>query len=190
MNRRQAVQRVALLLGGTILGSELFIQTGCKPKSGANPAGPFFTEKEIGLLDEIAETIIPRTDTPGAKDAKVGEFIQVMVRDCYNEGDQKVFREGMTTIDRLSHEQFSHGFMKITPDQRTQLLTQLDNEQKSYQKNKQKGQPAHYFRMMKELTLLGFFSSEPGATKVLRYAAVPGRYDPCLPYHKGDRAWY
>jgi hypothetical protein len=79
--------------------------------------------------------------------------------------------------------------MKITPEQRKELLNELDKEQKDYAKNKKKEDPAHYFTMMKQLTLLGYFTSEPGATKALRYVAVPGRFDACIPYKKGDKAW-
>lgn len=224
MNRRKAVQRVALLLGGSVLGAELFISNGCKPstKEGTN-AGvetlpDFFTKDEISYLDEIAETILPRTTTPGAKDAKVGEFINVMVRDCYTLPDQKIFKEGLEKIDTLCNDKFSNQFIKATPEQRKELLTLLDKEAKEYSKTPEynskkealakeeklkdsieqsKGNfgftkasmPKHYFSMLKELTLLGFFTSEPGTTKALRYVAIPGKYDPCLPYTKGDKGW-
>jgi Gluconate 2-dehydrogenase subunit 3 len=79
--------------------------------------------------------------------------------------------------------------MKATPEERLALLIELDKEQKEFQKTKKKEDPTHYFRMMKELTLTGFFTSEAGATKALRYDAVPGKYDGCLPYKKGDRAF-
>lgn len=225
MNRRKAVQRVALILGGSVLGAELFIQTGCKSPSekGATDAvakalPDFFTKDEIAYLDEIAETILPRTTTPGAKDAKVGEFMNVMVRDCYTPDDQAIFKAGIENVEKQSKEKYANGFMQITPDQRKELLTALDKEAKEYSKTpeyqakretlaheeavkdsieegkynfgyQKKGMPKHYFSLMKELTLLGFFTSEPGATKALRYSAVPGKYDPCMPYAKGDKAW-
>lgn len=189
MNRRQAVQQVALLLGGSVLGAELFIQTGCKSATEENVAGQFFTTDEISFLDEVAETIIPRTNTPGAKDAQVGAFMNVMVRDCYTKDDQKIFKEGIGKIQKISKEKFGKAFIKLQPVQRTELLTGLDNEQKNYHNNKKENEPKHYFRMMRELTLLGFFTSESGATKALRYVAVPGKYDPCISYAKGEKAW-
>ena len=79
--------------------------------------------------------------------------------------------------------------MKITPEQRHQLLVKLDGEAKEYTKNKKPEDAAHYFRLMKELTLLGYFTSEIGSTQARRYAAVPGRFDGCIPYKKGDKAW-
>ncbi|MFN9666692.1 MAG: gluconate 2-dehydrogenase subunit 3 family protein, partial [Bacteroidota bacterium] len=75
------------------------------------------------------------------------------------------------------------------PEQRHELLVALDKEQKAYQEKKKSEEPAHYFRMMKELTLWGYFTSEIGATQALRYVAVPGKYEGCIPYKKGDKAW-
>lgn len=186
MNRREAISSVALLLGGTILGAEAFL-SGCKP-SGSG-AGVSFTPADVSFLDEVAETILPATSTPGAKDAKVGEFMTVIVRDCYEEKDQKVFMEGMKKLEEASKTKNGKSFMESTPAQRHDLLVALDNEQKEYQKNKKQDDPNHYFRMMKEITLWGYFTSEPGATKALRYVAVPGKYEGCIPYKKGDKAW-
>jgi hypothetical protein len=113
-----------------------------------------------------------------------------MINDCYDEKAQKVFEAGLNKLNADSKSKFSgKDFMEITPEQRTELLTAIDQERVDYNKNKKKGDDTHYFQYMKELTLLGYFTSEPGATKALRYIAVPGRYDGCVPYKKGDKAW-
>ncbi|HYF32714.1 MAG TPA: gluconate 2-dehydrogenase subunit 3 family protein [Chitinophagaceae bacterium] len=190
MDRREAIQRVTVLLGGTILGANAFL-TGCKPAD--EKTGETFTDKDIAMLDEIAETIIPATNTPGAKAAKVGAFMTVMVNDCYEEKDQKEFKQGLNKIREASDKKYDKSFMEISSQQRLELLTGLDAEQKQAAE-KQKQDPKddyqkHYFRMMKELTLLGYFTSEIGQTQALRYEPVPGRYEGCVPYKKGDRAW-
>ncbi|MBL7697254.1 MAG: gluconate 2-dehydrogenase subunit 3 family protein [Chitinophagaceae bacterium] len=189
MNRRDALSRVALILGGTVVGANLILE-GCKPadKKATGDAANFSNE-DIAYLDEIAETIIPTTDTPGAKAAKVGAFMTVMVKDCYTEDDQKVFREGMNKINNEADKKFDKSFVQLSEDQRHQLLVAIDNEQKEYGKNKKKDDPNHYFRLMKELTLLGYFTSEVGATQALRYVESPGKYEGCIPYKKGDKAW-
>lgn len=187
MNRRDALNRVALMLGGTVVGGAAFLE-GCK--SGADKAVEIvFTPERISFLDEVAETIIPATDTPGAKAARVGEFMRVMVTDCYEEKDQKVFMNGITTIDEACRKAHGKGFMEATPEQRTALLTAVNEELKAYNKSRKPEDPNHYFGLMKQLTLLGYFTSEPGATQALRYVAIPGRYEGCIPYKKGDRAW-
>lgn len=188
MNRRDALGRVALLFGGTIVGSTAFLE-GCRQPEVKSTAGLTFSSDQIVFLDEVAETIIPATDTPGAKAAKVGAFMQVMVTDCYEEKDQKIFMNGITAIDKASDKAFGYGFMKATPEQRHTLLTALDKEQKQYTADKKKEDPNHYFSLMKQLTMLGYFSSEIGATQALRYVAIPGRYEGCIPYKKGDKAW-
>ena len=188
MNRREALNRVALLMGGTIVGGTAFLE-GCKTSDKKMAIGLPFTKEQIDYLDEIAETIIPTTNTPGAKAAKVGEFMQTMVTDCYDETDQKIFLAGLSSVDEASNKKFSNGFMKLSPDQRKELLSAIDKEAKEYSKTKKKEDPNHYFSLMKQLTLLGYFSSEIGATQALRYVAVPGKYEACIPYTKGEKAW-
>jgi hypothetical protein len=185
MNRREALSSVALLLGGTIIGSQAFL-SGCKSST---DAGASFSATDISFLDEVAETILPATGTPGAKAAKVGEFMTVIVKDCYEEADQKIFMEGMKKLDEASKKKNSKTFMDSSPEQRHDLLVDLDKEAKEYQKAKKKEDPNHYFRMMKELTLWGYFTSEVGAKQALRYVAVPGKYEGCIDYKKGDKAW-
>jgi len=72
---------------------------------------------------------------------------------------------------------------------RTELLRAIDQERAAYDKTKTAEMPVHYFTLLRQLTMLGFFSSELGATESLRYVAIPGKYDGDLPYKKGDRAW-
>ena len=208
MERREAVKYISILLGATLVGADSFL-TGCKSSTG-KPGE--WSQDDVAYLDEIADTILPRTSTPGAKDAKVGQFMTVMVNDCYEEGDQKTFREGMDMLNEASKKKYSNGFMNISPEQRKELLISLDKEAKDYQgkvndfngkedkkereeltkgnmKYQKQRMSPHYFSLMKQLTLLGYFTSEPGATKALRYNPVPGKYEGCIPYKKGDKAW-
>jgi hypothetical protein len=193
MNRRDALSRVALILGGTVVGANVFLD-GCKPAdkkatAATDTVASTFSAEDLAYLDEIAETIIPATDTPGAKAAKVGAFMAVMVNDCYDEKDQKIFKEGMKLLDEACKKKNGKSFMECDAAQRKAILTDIDKEAKDYQASKKKEDSNHYFRLMKELTLLGYFTSEPGATQALRYVAVPGKYEGCIPYKKGDRAW-
>jgi hypothetical protein len=189
MNRREALSSVALLLGGTIIGAEMFLSGCTNADKKIGTAGLNFSPEDISFLDEVGDTIIPATDTPGAKDAKIGEFMHTIVRDCYNKTDQDIFVAGMGKLNDASKTVNGKYFLECTPAERKTLLIQLDKEQKGYTASKKKEDPPHYFRMMKELTIWGYFTSEPGATKALRYIAVPGKYEGCIPYKKGDKAW-
>lgn len=189
MNRRDALSRVALILGGTVIGANIFLE-GCKPADKRVMTGLDFQPEDIAYLDEIADTILPTTAaSPGAKAAGVGTFMTVMVKDAYEEKDQKIFTEGMQKLQDACKKKNDKYFMECTPQQRHDLLVELDKEQKEYGNTKKSEDPNHYFRMMKELTLLGYFTSEIGATKALRYIESPGRYEGCIPYKKGDKAW-
>lgn len=187
MNRREAVQHISLLLGGSIVGSTFFLN-GCKSEPGKEKKAAFSTD-DVATLDEIADTILPATSTPGAKAAKVGAFMTVMVNDCYTEKEQDVFHDGMTKINDLSKKTYDKSFIEATPQQRHDLLVTLDKEQKDFMAKKKKDDPSHYFRMMKELTLLGYFTSEIGCTQARRYVETPGKFEGCVPYKKGDKAW-
>ena len=198
--RREAIKRVSVLVGGVAFvgGSQLLTAcagdrppaaNGSNAATGPSPIGEFSVADQQ-FLDEVADTILPETEkSPGAKAAATGPFMALMVTDCYTPDDRKIFREGMTALEEACKAKCATGFMHATPEQRITLLTELDREQHAYQKTKKGEDPQHYFRMMKELALLGFFTSEIGYTKAMRYKETPGNYEPCLPYTKGETSW-
>lgn len=188
MNRREALKAVSLIMGGTVIGAQAFL-SGCQNTT-EEQRDEAFTASDIALLDEIGETIIPATDIPGAKAVGIGNFMTMMVLDVYEEKNQEAFREGLDKIRGNFEDRYGRSFMEGTAAERHEFLTELNNELKvAGQEKKDDEAPEHYFRIMKELTLLGYFSSEIGSTQALRYVETPGRYDPCMPYEKGDRAW-
>lgn len=187
MNRREALKNVALMLGGTVINSQAFL-AGCSTRD-QTAKYELFTRSEVELLDEIAETIIPATDTPGAKAAEVGSFMAMMVPDCYSKKNQESFHEGIEKIRRDFQTEFGHSFMDGQPEERRGFLNNLDAEIHSYNETKKEDDPVHYFRIMKELTLLGYFTSEIGCTQARRYKQTPGRYEACTDYTAGERAW-
>jgi hypothetical protein len=200
--RREAIKRVSVLLGGVAFvgGSQLLTACAGDRPPGADStqaakapaAAPIgeFSVADQQFLDEVADTILPTTTkSPGAKAAATGPFMALMVTDTYTPDDQKVFRDGMTKLEEACKAKHGAGFMQATAEQRTALLTELDTEQHAFQKTRKPGEAQHYFRMMKELALLGFFTSEIGYTQAMRYKEAPGQYEPCLPYTKGETSW-
>lgn len=208
MDRRELLKMIALLTGGAVVGADVFL-SGCKNESAASMT---FSESDIALLDEVGETILPATQSPGAKAAHIGEFMKTIVNDCYEEDDQKTFHEGIKKLDDASDKKFGHSFMKASPADRKTLLTELDKEAKDYQhqrddfnkqqnakeqeaktrgdKNFKKEKMApHYFTLMKQLTVWGYFTSKEGMTGALRFNPVPGRYEGCIDYKKGDKSF-
>ena len=190
MDRRQLIKHIALLTGSAVVGSEFFI-SGCKSRDSASIG--YFTEKDIFFFDEIAETILPKTNTPGAKDAEVGNFMAFYSVDCYDEIQLQSLKEGIDKLNDESEKKYGYTFLKLTAEQKLALLIQTDAEAKKYngendgQSGKEK--TPHYFTLMKQLVLLGFFTSKPGVTQVLRYIPVPGKYEGCIEYKEGDTSW-
>jgi len=186
MNRREAIKQVTMMLGGVAFtGSSGLLSAVERAHARAATSRAqvgTFSAQDIALLDEVADTILPETKTPGAKAAHVGPFMALMVTDTYEDPDQTIFRDGIRKLNQAS-------FMAATPPQRLALLEKLDREQKAYMDTRARGAPPHYFRLMKELTLLGYFTSEIGCTQAMRYRETPGRFDPCTPYTPGETAW-
>lgn len=186
MNRREALVRLATLLGVTTLTPQVLTAGVSHPTSSA----PVFGSADLALLDEIAETIMPATDVPGAKAAQVGAFIAMMLTDCYDAPVQIAVNAGVADLAATYRRRFNESFVGGSAANRTTFLSELDAEQKRIASTKRADQPHHYFRVVKELTILGYFSSEIGATQALRFMEVPGRFNGAEPYKKGDRAFY
>lgn len=208
MNRREALQRVAMILGGSVIGANLFLE-GCTRSASADVSG-LFEALTTARLGDLAEAILPATSTPGAKLAGVGEFIPVWVRDCYTEEQQKAFIDGFNQLDKKSVEFKGKPFEELSAEDRTLVAAALEKEAKAYnekqneetkayrEKNALKQNelyhelelpPPHWFTLFKQITMTGFFNSELGCTQALRYVKIPGRYDGDFPYKKGDKAF-
>jgi hypothetical protein len=202
--RREMLKTIAALTGGTLVGASAFL-SGCKDKRAANIQ---FTAAEIALLDEIGETIIPATDTPGAKATEIGKFMQVIVKDCYTKEEQDAFVQGLGTWDALCKKQTGKTFMEASAAERKAFILTLEKEAKPFDAKvdeeekkereaaKKQGwkaevdyqrKPRHYYSMIKGLTVWGFFSSKIGMTVIQNYQPVPGKYDGAYPYKKGDK---
>ena len=202
MERRELLKMIAVLTGGAVIGGEVFL-SGCKTAA-KKDAG--FSAENIAMLDEVGETIIPATTTPGAKAAKIGEFMKTMVTDCYTQEEQDAFTRGISNLDDASQKLNGKSFMESSPEQRHNLLVSLEKEAKDFNEKKNNDEkskrdaakkdmkdfvakPIHYYSMMKQLTLFGYFTSKPGATMALRNVPIPGRYDGNMAYKKGDKAF-
>lgn len=182
MNRRDALKSVVLMMGGAMVGANAIL-SGCSPKD--QIVGLEFSPKDIAFLDEIGETIIPTTDTPGAKAVGIGEFMVMMVKDTYNAEQQQNFVDGLNFIREDFKASKGSDFMDANTDDRTAYLNDLKAKANSNSEDKK----AAVVNMLQDLTVLGYFTSEIGATQQLRYFEVPGRYDGCIDYNPGDKAY-
>ncbi|MCC4605121.1 gluconate 2-dehydrogenase subunit 3 family protein [Xanthomonas campestris pv. badrii] len=188
MERRELLKMIVAATGAAMIGLPALGQA----QAPAEGAKTIFSAADVATLDEIAETILPRTKTPGAKDAGVGAFMARFVTDCYTARQQAAFRAGLVDIDTRAGGRF----VSLAPQARTELLRALDAEARKHvvettdigTAEKAKAMP-HYFTMIKQLAIFSFFTSKVAATDVLRYVAVPGRYDGDMAYVPGTPAW-
>lgn len=152
-----------------------------------NNQGSIYSKTDLLLLDEIGEIILPESDrSPGARAVGISEFINSYVTTCYSSSEQKIFISGLNQVNEHSINTYGRNFLKLPLKERTDLISEYD-----VQARKNMDQlPIHFFSLIKQLTILGYFSSEPGVTKAMRYDPYPGGYDGCVDYQEGDRAWY
>ena len=190
MNRREALKNFTLLLSAGFSITTLGL-TGCQSGS-EQEKETVFNEEHENILAEIADTIIPDTDTPGAKKAGVGSFIVMMMNDCYPESTRKVVIEGVNGVQERSKSDHKKPFISLSFDDRESLLKKMEEEVKTENevwKSGSKTTSPEFFKLVRDLTLFGYFTSEIGATQALSYVAIPGKYEECTILEEGQKAW-
>lgn len=195
MDRREAIKKTALLTGFAVSGSFISaVLQGCQPEA-KNPLAdwsPSFFSKEDGLsMAEIAECILPRTDTPGAQDVFVHEFVDLFANDCLTAELRQPFRDGFAKLLADCQQANGKPFIECSPEERLAFLNAQDKVAVEFAKANPGLEPEEYpfFMTLKQLVLLGYFTSEKVGTEVLGYLPVPGKYEPCMPYVEGTPIW-
>ncbi len=192
-SRRDAVRSIAGIAALPFFGSlgvdELFnvgrrAHTLADTRRSATPQAPprALTAAEYDIVAQAAERIIPRTTTPGATDAHVADFIDVMLANWYNDSDRLRFKTGLTELDTRSRGRSGRAFARETEAQQTELLETLDRELQVRRESGLAGVNDHWFAMLRHLTIWGYYTSRPGIEKELRVQLMPGRYDGNAPY--------
>lgn len=194
INRREALKRTALLSGAALSSSLIAgILQGCQPNREPDWIPVFFTPEEADALAEMAETILPRTDTPGAKDVLVHRFIDSLVGDCYQLEEQTQVREGLAALLQKCQDQTGKPFLQLSAEER---LTFLNAENKwaltELEKPRaERQEPDHppFFISLKQMVISGYFTSEIVGEQVLAYKPIPGDYVGCVDLATVGKAW-
>ena len=189
MNRRDAIRSVAFMLGGTFSAPTLLAMDRWERGTVGEILSTklVLTDQQKLIISEVAELIIPKTNTPGAKDAGVPAFIVMMLQDCYKTPEHASFLEGVKSLEEKK-------FLTLSTAQKTEMLKQVesdsveqmkayqvqqtkmgDNEDREQMAAQTKGLP--YWRLMKELTMLGYFTSEEGIKSSFDYVPIPGKLE-------------
>ena len=182
MNRRYAIKQFALILGGVTITPDLM----AKALANATTTLSVIPADKLVLLAEMADTIIPDTDSPGAKAAQVQEYIAVVVQDCFPPERRDAFWRDLAAADDQCKALNGKGFVDCDAVQRTAFFNQLQQEAKekpSFQ------QSPSFWITLKDLTLNGYFTSEIGATQALAYDPIPGGWIPDMKIDENTKAW-
>jgi hypothetical protein len=164
----------------------------CKSNSKPLRAG-FFSEDQFELVRQITDVLFPATSTPGATEAQVPYFIDLVVKNCMSHDDQQSIAKGLQQMN----DRDGTKFLSLSNTERLQTIKKLDED--AFKEGADSsvgpvtGGPSPYaysawFRIIKKLAVIGYFTSQEGMTKALNYVKVPGEYKACIPYKKGEKA--
>lgn len=186
MNRRNALKALSIATGGVLTATALN-WTGCKTEP---TVFRFFKPEDTQTLNQIGETILPKSeDSPGAGEIGISEFIDIYAADCLKSSHQTALRNAYAQFLVDCQNKHQADFIDLTARQQHDILLALDEEAIVYNQGLAPKAAPHFFSMLKNMVLIGYFTSEAGAKQALRYLPVPGRYEGNFPFQSGDKAW-
>ena len=173
MQRRSLVKNITLTIGASII-----LPSWANAWNKESFQNNYFKSSHLqeNLLAEIVETIIPKTNTPGAKELNVQQFIPKMVMDCYDKKAQAIYKNGFELVDKNAKNTFSKSFMECDGKQRTEILNKMSKSENEDEKS--------FIQLVKGLTIKGYLSSEYVMTNLRIYEYAPARYHGCVPVKK------
>lgn len=183
MDRREILKLSGAILGYTIVGgTAAAVLTGCKSDANAMPADlDLFDKSTYDLIVDVTERIIPKTDTPGAKDANVVSYIHSRLKHFAKDDERASMMEGLKLFDSMADTKFGKTYNHLPEGDKNEIMNMMQAEAS---KNGE-----HIFNKLKQETVVGFFTSEVGATQVLRHDPIPGAYNGCIDFSPGDTVW-
>jgi hypothetical protein len=188
MNRRKAIGRIAIAGTGACL-----LLAGYKWYDWTKTPDIHYLEQHKELITALAETIIPATDTPGAREAGVGDFIVIMIRDCTDRMSANKFIDGMKDLAQYCRNHFDKPYEQCSASDQQTVLRYFEKKGTPYKGIIGKAQDAYlgrsFFTTLKQYTVEGYCSSQPGATRGLSYLYVPGSFHGCIFLQPGQRSW-
>jgi len=191
LTRREVLQKLALALGGTLSLPVIGAGLSCRrPPPEALWSPRTLTPAQSDLVALIAETILPATDTPGAREAGVHEFIDLLLTDWMSAEERDRFLDGLTAFDTACHEETGSPFATLTPERRLAVLRPLDEAAVEARNARESDDdPLPFFGSMKEMTLVGYYTSEVGMTRELQHRLVFQSFEGCVTVDHVGRAW-
>ncbi len=188
MNRRNALKTSFTLAGATFfLGGATFTISSCSPDTSDGWKPAFFNDNQLKLIAEIVERIIPKTETPGAKDVFLDRFIDENINLNFSPEQKNIFLEQLSVFDQKALEKYNQPFFKISDENKDLILQELFEEAES--QSTQTGSEPHIVHTLKNMTTFGYFTSELIATEVLKYDPLPQEFLGCIDYNQVGGVW-
>lgn len=173
MKRRRALRNTTLLIGSALSGSVLSgLWQSCTSKNSERQG--ILSRGQFDLVSQLCETIIPETDTPGAIEAGVPEFIELILQDVSTQEEVDNFRSGLQVFDDNCPAITGRSFSACSGEERGSFLLAIEDGQSTIDEMSRS-----FYQTVKHFTLLAYFSSEAGMSQALNYQPIPGKYDPC-----------
>ena len=177
MKRRGALKVMTVVAGTSVLLPSF---SACR-SSGYEPV--FFSKQELSLVEEVSETILPRTpDAPGARDCQVANFVDTYINDCYSIIDQESVKSGLENLKASCEEKYKKQFEKLSKDLKEAFLTDLDRSAKAQFS-------PHYFSKLKSTIVFAYFTSKDGVEAALDYLPIPGKYIGDFSLGQDQKTW-
>jgi hypothetical protein len=195
MDRRKAIRNTGLLIGGAVATPSLIVLlNACKSESRLNWAPQFFTEEEANCISTLVDTILPRTETPGALDVNVDVFLDRIFAQTYDEKGQQKVRTDIAAFN--SDCKKSHGavFAKLSDEDRVSVLQAAERNSGKFNpgvwgKTIGTQEPIGFYRSIKSMAIWAYFTSEKIGKEVLSYDPIPGAYLGCIPLSDVGNSW-
>ena len=189
MQRRDVLRMLASAAPLSVMPFELILSFQQARAQASSSAGlKTLNPHQNETIISISELIIPETETPGAKGAKVNEFIDLLLTDWFDKPDTDRFLEGLAQVDATSRKKFNADFISCSPAQQIQLMKQFDGEAMEFARSQKLAPRSHtpledanFFYILKNLTLVGYYTSEIGFEKELGKSIIPPGHDGCAP---------
>ena len=190
MERREVLKYTALYLGLTLSGSTISaILAGCRVDESENWIPGFLSQEEADFISELAETILPRTNTPGAKDALVVRYIDTIRPLRFTDEDNQKFRSDLKAFMDVAQNELGKEFVKMPEDRKFEWVKLVDKESYESIDDAKPEEERPFYLILKEHILSGYFNSEAVAKQYFSFDPVPGSYEGCIPYADIGRDW-
>ncbi len=195
MDRRSALKKTGVLAGAAVAMPSLFsIFQACQSETRLDWQPEFFTENEAKTISSLLDTILPRTETPGALDVKSDIFIDKVIAKTYDEVAKEKMRADIAAFNSECEKKYGKAFFELSASDKSKMLVTAEANSGKFSPGVWgtavgKQEPIGFYRSMKSMAIWAYFTSEEVGEQVLNYDPIPGVFEPCIPVSEVGNRW-